>query len=223
MYTQTAVDPELYRMAQDCPEGLTDEEIMRVLCGSNPPQGESLGETLFSELFSRYHVRVTLWCLRFTRDRSRALDLTQEAFFRAYRHRHSFRGDSRFSTWLYAITRNQCLSSVRRAADPADGGELLPSRMRDLSVTPPDIAIERKQRHREILQVMDTALQPTEARVMALHFGYELPLADITQQLALTNKSGAKAYVISARRKLDRLIKRRNAAAKASPVSRSAA
>jgi prolyl-tRNA editing enzyme YbaK/EbsC (Cys-tRNA(Pro) deacylase) len=95
--------------------------------------------------------------------------------------------------------------------------------MRDLSVTPPDIAIERKQRHREILQVMDTALQPTEARVMALHFGYELPLADITQQLALTNKSGAKAYVISARRKLDRLIKRRNAAAKASPVSRSAA
>jgi hypothetical protein len=58
---------------------------------------------------------------------------------------------------------------------------------------------------------------------MALHFGYELPLADITQQLALTNKSGAKAYVISARRKLDRLIKRRNAAAKASPVSRSAA
>jgi RNA polymerase sigma-70 factor (ECF subfamily) len=223
MDTQIAVDTELCRMAQDCPEGLTDEELMQVLCGSNPPQIDSLGETLFSELFRRYHTRVTVWCFRFTRDRGRALDLAQEAFLRAYRHRRSFRGDSRFSTWLYAITRNQCLSSIRRAPDPADGGELVPGRLRDLSTTPPDLAIERKQRHRELLRVMDAALQPTEARVIALHYGYDLPLAEITRELALTNKSGAKAYIISARRKLDRVIRRRSAVLKASSVSRSAA
>ena len=48
-----------------------------------------------------------------------------------------------------------------------------------------------------------------EARVMALHFGYEVPLAAITQQLALSNPSGAKAYVVNARRKLNSAIKRR--------------
>jgi RNA polymerase sigma-70 factor, ECF subfamily len=210
MDTQVAVDPELYRLAQDCPESLTDEEVMLILCGSIVAgPDDDLSQRLFSQLFHRYHARVTSWCFRFTRNRGRALDLAQEVFFRAYRHRHGFRGDSRFSTWLYAIARNHCLSAIRKIADPVDAGEIVPLRLRDLSTTPPDVAIERKQRHREMWRVMGTALEPTEARVMALHYGYELPLAEITQQLALTNPSGAKAYVVNARRKLDRVIKRR--------------
>src|ERR1700683_3396931 len=98
MATQAAVQPEIHRMARDCPEGLTDEGVMFVLCDSVP----DCGERLFSELFRRYHVRVTSWCFRLTRNQSRALDMAQEVFFKAYRYRHSFRGDSRFSTWLYA-------------------------------------------------------------------------------------------------------------------------
>ena len=213
MDTQAAVDPELYRLAQDCPESLTDEEVMFVLCESTADSpDDDLAERLFTQLFHRYHTRVASWCFRYTRNRGRALDLAQEVFFRAYRHRRGFRGDSKFSTWLYAIARNHCLSAIRKIADPVDAGEVIPIRLRDFSATPPDIAIERKQRHREMWRVIGTALEPTEARVMALHYGYELPLAVITQQLALTNPSGAKAYVVNARRKLDRVIKRRNAA-----------
>ncbi len=223
METQAAVCPQLYRLAQDSPESLTDEEVMLVLCGSDTAHDDSLGEMLFSELFHRYHIRVTSWCFRFTRNRGRALDLAQEVFFRAYRHRHGFRGDSRFSTWLYAIARNHCLSAIRKIADPVDAGETVPVRLRDLSTTPPDVAIERKQRHREMWQVIGAALEPTEARVMALHYGYELPLAQITRDLALTNPSGAKAYVVNARRKLDRVIKRRISLAAASSLSRTAA
>jgi RNA polymerase sigma-70 factor, ECF subfamily len=213
METQSAVDPELYRLAQDCPESLTDEEVMFVLSESTGDRPvDELAEMLFSQLYYRYHARVASWCFRFTRNRGRALDLAQEVFFRAYRHRRGFRGDSKFSTWLYAIARNHCLSAIRKIADPVDAGEVIPIRLRDFSATPPDIAIERKQRRREMWRVIGTALDPTEARVMALHYGYELPLAEITQQLALTNPSGAKAYVVNARRKLDRVIKRRVAA-----------
>lgn len=209
MVTQAVPGPELYRTAQDCPESLTDEEVMFVLCGADAAQDDMLRENLFGEVFRRYQARVRSWCFRFTRNRGRALDLAQEVFFRAYRHRHSFRGDSRFSTWLYSITRNHCLSSIRKIADPVDAGEIVPLRLRDLSTTPPDIAIERRQRHREMWNLIDSALEPTEARVMALHYGYELPLAAITRQLALTNPSGAKAYVVNARRKLNRVIQRR--------------
>lgn len=195
-------------MAQDCPEGLTDEEVMFVLCDPNV----DLGERMFGELFRRYHERVTSWCLRFTRNRCRALDLAQEVFFRAYRHRAGFRGDSRFSTWLYAITRNHCLSSVSRIADPVDIGETVPLRLRDSSTVPADIALERRQRREEMWRVIGNTLDATEARVMALHYGYEVPLATITRDLALTNPSGAKAYVVNARRKLNRVIQRRPAA-----------
>ena len=207
-------------MAKDCPEGLTDEEVMFVLCDPDTDRGSPLGEVMFSELFRRYHARVTSWCLRFTRNRCRALDLAQEIFFRAYRHRGGFRGDSRFSTWLYAITRNHCLSSVSRIADPVDIGEAVPLRLRDSSTVPADIAIERKQRHDEMWRVIGKTLSATEARVMALHYGYEVPLAAITRDLALTNPSGAKAYVVNARRKLNRVIQRH---APGTTVSRPAA
>jgi RNA polymerase sigma-70 factor (ECF subfamily) len=205
MSTQPTVHPELLRMAQDCPEGLTDEEVMLVLCDTNA----GCSDHLFSEIFRRYHTRVASWCFRLTRNRGRALDLAQEVFFKAYRYRHGFRGDSRFSTWLYAITRNHCLSSLKKIADPVDFGEIVPLRLQDFSTVRPDIEIEKKERQREVLRMIDSALEPMEARVMALHYGYELPLAAITQQLALTNPSGAKAYVVNARRKLNLVIKRR--------------
>jgi hypothetical protein len=45
-------------------------------------------------------------------------------------------------------------------------------------------------------------LDKTEARVMMLHYGQEMPLNAVSRMLGLTNKSGAKAYIVSARRKL---------------------
>jgi RNA polymerase sigma-70 factor, ECF subfamily len=219
MPTQAAVHPELYRLAEDCPESLTDEEVMLVLCDPDV----ACGDSLFSELFRRYHARVTSWCFRLTRNRGRSLDLAQEVFFKAYRHRHGFRGDSRFSTWLYAIARNHCLSSLKKLADPVDAGEAVPARLRDCSTAQPDIVVERKQRHKEMLQMIGATLEPMEAQVMALHYGYELPLAQITQKLALTNPSGAKAYVVNARRKLSLVLKRRALQKAAPSLSRTAA
>ncbi len=47
-------------------------------------------------------------------DETAAADLVQEAFIRAYEKLHTFRGRSRFSSWLYRVARNQALSHVRR-------------------------------------------------------------------------------------------------------------
>lgn len=205
MGNESTVSPELRRLASECPEGLTDEELMLVLCNSDDRDGEYL----FGELFRRYQSRVTRWCFRLTRNRSRALDLAQEVFFKAYRHRQAFRGDSRFSTWLYAIARNHCLSSLKKLADPAEAGEPMPPRLRDIVTIPPDILIERQQRHKEMWRMIRATLEPMEARVLTLHYGFEMPLAVITQRLALQNPSGAKAYVVNARRKLNVVIRRR--------------
>jgi RNA polymerase sigma-70 factor (ECF subfamily) len=211
---------ELRRLAQECPEALTDEEVMLVLCDAESTQDT---EHLFAEIFRRYQARVSTWCFRLTRNRSRANDLAQEIFFKAYRHRHGFRGESRFSTWLYVIARNHCLSSLKKIADPVEAGEMMPLRMPDVSAPRADLLIERKQKHQEMWQMISATLEPMEARVMALHYGYEVPLAAITKRLALTNPSGAKAYVVNARRKLNLVIKRRADRNGAASVSRTAA
>jgi RNA polymerase sigma-70 factor, ECF subfamily len=206
MQTQVDVSAELVAMAATFPEALTDQELMLLLNSMEESRGR---DDLFGEVFRRYQPRVAAWCYRMTRDRGRALDLAQEIFFKAYRHAHSFRGDARLSTWLYAITRNHCLSSMKKmAADPVELGQAMPPGLRD-PAEEPDRDIERRQVNRRMWQMIHATLEPLEVRVMTLHYAYEIPLATITQKLALSNPSGAKAYVVNARRKLSSVIHRR--------------
>lgn len=137
------------------------------------------------------------------------LDLTQEVFLKAWRYIGSFRGDSRPSTWLYVITRNHCLTAIQRlSSDPLEFGGQLPIRLRDESMPHPDRRIERSQRSREVCHLMREALNPLEARILTLHYGYEVPLGTITRSLALANPSGAKAYIVNGRRKLKKFLDR---------------
>ena len=48
---------------------------------------------------------------------------------------------------------------------------------------------------------MVSILTPMEVRVMTLHYVHEFTLPVITRRLMLSNRSGAKAYIVSARRK----------------------
>lgn len=52
--------------------------------------------------------------LRLVRDRPTAEDVTQEAFIHAFRSLGRFRGTSKFSTWLFRITRNCAVDAIRR-------------------------------------------------------------------------------------------------------------
>lgn len=52
--------------------------------------------------------------LRMVKDEQAADDVAQDAMLLAYRHRHSFRGQARFSTWLYRVTTTAALMYLRR-------------------------------------------------------------------------------------------------------------
>jgi RNA polymerase sigma-70 factor (ECF subfamily) len=52
--------------------------------------------------------------LKYTKDEEEAADVTQEALLLAYRHQKSFRGDSRFTTWLYRIAATTALMHLRK-------------------------------------------------------------------------------------------------------------
>ena len=74
------------------------------------------------DLYERHRPMVYSLCLRMTGNVMEAEDLTQDVFVQLLKKAGSFRGESKFSTWLYRFTINQVLmhirSSVRRRESP---------------------------------------------------------------------------------------------------------
>jgi RNA polymerase sigma-70 factor (ECF subfamily) len=158
-----------------------------------------------NQLFERHQSRVAAWCYRAIGDVNAATDLAQEVFLKAFQNLDSFRGQSKFTTWLYSITRNHCMDALRsRAAAPVLAGEAELERVEDLHAADLLAVMERREAEQVVRQLMRETLDETEAKVMTLHYLHELPLDSVTRMLNLTNTSGAKAYVVSARRKLAR-------------------
>lgn len=72
-------------------------------------------------------------------------------------------------------------------------------------------ALDARDAGAVVRQLMDRALDHTEKQVMTLHYGHDMRLDAITAALGLTNASGAKAYIVSAKRKLNAAVRRWNA------------
>ena len=84
---------------------LTDLELVEMAReGQEPP---------FAELMRRYEDKMYGLALRMTRNPEDALEVAQDAFFKAYKALDRFRGASAFSTWLYSITCNTARNKLR--------------------------------------------------------------------------------------------------------------
>ncbi len=68
----------------------------------------------FEALVRTYQADIWRLSLHLTNDRGLADDVTQDTFVRVYRFLPRFRGESKFSTWLFAIARNCALDELRR-------------------------------------------------------------------------------------------------------------
>jgi RNA polymerase sigma-70 factor, ECF subfamily len=62
----------------------------------------------------RYQARVFRLAAALLKNREDAADIAQESFVRAYANLGSFKGDSRFASWLFKIVNNLCIDLIRR-------------------------------------------------------------------------------------------------------------
>ncbi|MEA2451659.1 MAG: eukaryotic-like serine/threonine-protein kinase [Actinomycetota bacterium] len=69
----------------------------------------------FEVLVRSYQADVWRLCLHITGNPAMADDVTQDAFVRIFRFLPRYRGDSKFSTWTFAIARNCALDELRRS------------------------------------------------------------------------------------------------------------
>ena len=129
----------------------------------------------FEELVARHRDKIYARALSMMRNEEEAVDLSQEAWVKAWQRLHQFQGDSSFTTWLTRITINLCLDRLRKlkrvrvesieAMDEESGG--VERQMPVVTVNP----TERLERG-ELRQRIDRALgelTDTHRTVMVLH------------------------------------------------------
>ena len=86
--------------------GPTEQELIALII-----KGE---QKHFAVLVERYQSLVFTIAFRYTNNREDAEDLAQMAFVKAYRSLNDYRGDAKFSTWLYTIAHNTSITYLRK-------------------------------------------------------------------------------------------------------------
>ncbi len=92
---------------EDLHAHLSDEELVEQIVANNDP-------LLFGKLYDRYVKMVYNKCFGFAKSEDEAEDLTQDVFLQLFIKLRTFKGRSKFSTWLYSFTYNFCVNYVNR-------------------------------------------------------------------------------------------------------------
>jgi RNA polymerase sigma-70 factor (ECF subfamily) len=152
------------------------------------------GETqLYHELIRPYERSVYMMALSYMKNEADAEDVAQEAFLKAFHHLASFRGESKFSTWLVGIALNEARSRLRHEGfmrmesihgTREDGAHISPGILRDWREVPSE-ALERKE-VREMLQAAIASLPDIYREVFLLRDVEELNNVETAAALSIT-------------------------------------
>ncbi len=159
------------------------------------------GDTSAFEALYRAEVgRVYAVCIRMTGDRDRAEVLTQDAFVKAWRSIHQFRGDSAFSTWLFRIAVN-----VVRMSQRAD----MRRKAHISSDDPLEHAPPQRPRHDEAMDLEKAiaCLSPQAKAVLVLYDVEGYSHGEIADLLEIAPGT-SKAHLHRARKQLREMLNR---------------
>lgn len=156
----------------------------------------------FDVLVERHRRQVYHVCYRFVGNHEDASDLAQDAFLRAYRALHTFKGRSAFSTWLYRVAVNTCLNRVSArlpSLEPLDARE-----HPDTAREPAEQSVLRHERAATVRAAI-ARLPKKQRAAMILRMYHELPHEQIATVLG-SSVGAVKANFFHALANLKKLL-----------------
>jgi RNA polymerase sigma factor (sigma-70 family) len=181
---------------------LPDDELLRIAQADDDPDRRRAAAT---ELVTRYRDAVYQWCYRYTRDRDRALDLSQDVLAMVWQRMGSFEGRARFSSWLFAVTRNRCIDATRRVDVLAGDAEV-----DEIADPAPRVDVDPDEVRGDgwLLRVIRENLAPEEQQAIWLRCVERMSIDEVNRIMRLDSASGARAVLQRARRKIRAALER---------------
>lgn len=174
---------------------MSDEDLVRAIVSSNDTM-------LFEILYDRYSQVVYNKCFSFAKNRYEAEDLTQDVFLKLFVKLRSFKGNSKFSTWLYAFTYNHCVNYVNRNTAKkierkSVDSEVLETRLYDPQTDDQDITQLQVDKLKEALE----NVSPDEKMILLLKYQDGLSIKELSNSLEI-GESAVKMRLKRAKEKL---------------------
>lgn len=184
--------------------GLSDEQLIAGYLAGDSDN--------FGALYSRYYPKVYAKCYSFSRNHDDAFDQTQEILIKAIFNAASFEGNSKFSTWLYAVTTNYCITqSVKNNKVHFESVQLgkLISELDNFNDE-----FEERLKREELEEKLDdylAQLSHEEREILILKYLKKYSIKDLQREYNLS-ASAVKMRLLRARTKMGQLLSIKEAA-----------
>tara|TARA_R110001599_G_scaffold58396_4_gene160999 strand:+ start:25477 stop:26061 length:585 start_codon:yes stop_codon:yes gene_type:complete len=177
---------------------LTDENyIEKILKGDS---------NTFAFLIDKYKDMVFTLAIKMVKNREVAEEVSQDAFLKAYKYLPKFKGDSKFSTWLYKIAYNTSLDAIKKNSNQYNNVAIDEITVNYISSIETILdGIEREERATIINDCLEQLAEDEKAILVFFYFK-ELSLKEIVEITSMS-EANVKVKLHRARKKLLSIVK----------------
>lgn len=179
---------------------LTDEALVAKIVAANDTH-------LFASLYDRYASVVYNKCYGFAKNKEEAEDLTHDVFIRLFVKLRTFKGKSKFSTWLYSFTYNFCVNYVQRNTHKKqERVTVVTDKVKEEASTDEiDDATLFALKSDQLAKAMNI-IDPNDKIILLMKYQDEMPIREISQLLDL-GESAVKMRLKRAKEKVVEICK----------------
>ena len=162
----------------------------------------------FTVLVDRYKDLVFTLALRMMKHTEEAEEAAQDTFIKVYKSLNKFKGDSKFSTWIYRVAYNTCLDRLKknkRQLYTLEINEYTEHQVKTLDNALDQIEAKEKQ---QAIQDCLALLPSEDSFLLTLYYFEELSLEDIAKIVSL-KPNNVKVKLYRSRKKLATILKRK--------------
>ena len=155
----------------------------------------------FSHLINRYKDMVFTLVIKVVKNREDAEEVAQDSFIKAYQKLDSFKGQSKFSTWLYTIAYRNALTKVRKKKlETTDIDSYVLDNHKEDQDFPQIEAIKNNEQEKYVKKAIDN-LGETDALLITLFYLNDNSIEEI-QEITEMTQSNVKVRLFRARKRL---------------------
>jgi RNA polymerase sigma factor (sigma-70 family) len=159
----------------------------------------------FAHLVEKYQHMVFTLCYRIVKVREEAEEVAQDVFVKAFSNLRNFKGESKFSTWLYRIAYYGSLDAVRRSGRTVNSEHLDQVNEGNLGPVQNGLEYLEEQERRQVITEALSRLNEDERTIMTLFYFEELPIREISKIMRQSNEN-VKVKLHRSRKKLHGLL-----------------